>query len=136
MRDTGKSRYFVVTEFTNCFIIRSPSLCFNISSESEAICLFSPENVSRVVSFTHEQNIICSQTLSQTQLDDNAHEQTIICRQPVKAARSGGGLSAKEKEEILHRMIIRFVLQTEISGKYNSPVLLLLLFYFLSLCFL
>ena len=30
-----------------------------------------------VVSFTHEQNIICSQT----QLDDIAHEQTIIWRQ-------------------------------------------------------
>ena len=30
-----------------------------------------------VVSFTHEQNIICSQT----KLDDIAHEQTIICRQ-------------------------------------------------------
>ena len=29
------------------------------------------------VSFTHEQNIICSQTL----LDRIAHEQTIICRQ-------------------------------------------------------
>ena len=32
------------------------------------------------VSFTHVQNIICSQTLSQTELDDIAHEQTIICR--------------------------------------------------------
>ena len=31
-----------------------------------------------MVSFTHEQNIICSQTLSQTQLDDIAHEQVII----------------------------------------------------------
>ena len=31
----------------------------------------------RVVSFTHEQNIICSQT----QLGDIAHEQTIIWRQ-------------------------------------------------------
>ena len=30
-----------------------------------------------VVSFTHEQNIICSQT----QLDEIAHEQTIICGQ-------------------------------------------------------
>ena len=30
-----------------------------------------------VVSFTHEQNIICSQT----QLDNIAHEQTIICGQ-------------------------------------------------------
>ena len=30
-----------------------------------------------VVSFTHEENIICSET----QLDDILHEQTIICRQ-------------------------------------------------------
>ena len=30
-----------------------------------------------MVSFMHEQNIICSQT----QLEDNEHEQTIICRQ-------------------------------------------------------
>ena len=29
VRDTGKSRYFVITEFNNCFIIRSPSLFFN-----------------------------------------------------------------------------------------------------------
>ena len=41
-----------------------------------------------MVSFTHEQNIICSQTL----LDGIAHEQTIICR-------SRGGLSANEKKE-------------------------------------
>ena len=40
------------------------------------------------VSFTHEQNIICSQT----QLDGIAHEQTIICR-------TRGGLSANEKKE-------------------------------------
>ena len=30
-----------------------------------------------VVSFTHEQNIICNQT----QLGDIAHEKTIICKQ-------------------------------------------------------
>ena len=43
-----------------------------------------------MLSFTYEQNIICSQT----QLDDIAHEQTIICR-------SSGGLSVNEKEEKL-----------------------------------
>ena len=41
-----------------------------------------------LVSFTHEQNIICSQT----NLDEIAHEQTIIFR-------SRGGLTANEKEE-------------------------------------
>ena len=44
-----------------------------------------------MVSFTHEQNIICSQT----QLDNIAHEQTIICRQLF----ARGGLSANEKKE-------------------------------------
>ena len=29
LRDSGKSRYFAITEFNNCFIIRSPSLFFN-----------------------------------------------------------------------------------------------------------
>ena len=29
LRDTEKSRYFAITEFNNCFIIRSPSLFFN-----------------------------------------------------------------------------------------------------------
>ena len=28
-RDTDKSRYYAITEFNNCFIIRSPSLFFN-----------------------------------------------------------------------------------------------------------
>ena len=32
-----------------------------------------------LVSFMHEQNIICSQAQSQTQFDDIAREQTIIC---------------------------------------------------------
>ena len=45
------------------------------------------------VSFTHEQNIICSKT----QLDGIAHEQTIICEAAI--CRSRGGLSANEKKE-------------------------------------
>ena len=28
LRDTDKSRYFAITEFNNCFIIRSPSFFF------------------------------------------------------------------------------------------------------------
>ena len=62
------------------------------------------------VSFTHVQNIICSQT----ELDGFAHEQTIICRQLLnnclqqnldlaffhcKFCRSRGGLSTNEKKE-------------------------------------
>ena len=58
---------------------------------------------SRVVSFTHEQNIICSQT----QLNDIAHEQTIICRQ-LFAGHVVGFQPMKRKKK-LHRMIINFV---------------------------
>ena len=47
-----------------------------------------------MVSFTHEQNSICSQK----QLNDIAHEHTIICRQ-LFAGHGRGGLSANEKEE-------------------------------------
>ena len=46
------------------------------------------EQGASVVSFTHEQNSICSQK----QLNNIAHEHTIICRSP-------GGLSANKKEE-------------------------------------
>ena len=48
-----------------------------------------------MVSFMHEQSVICSQT----QLDDIAHEQTIICIQ-LFAGHMRGGLSANEKEKI------------------------------------
>ena len=47
-----------------------------------------------VDSFTHEQNIIWSQT----QLDDIAHEQTINYFWAV-ICRSRGGLSSNEREE-------------------------------------
>ena len=53
-----------------------------------------------VVSFTHEQNIICSQT----QLDDIAHEQTIICRQLISGHLMGSGPTKRKKN--LQRMII------------------------------
>ena len=52
-----------------------------------------------VVSFTHGQNIICSQA----QLDDIAHEQTIICRQ-IFAGHLVGSRSMKRKKN-LQRMI-------------------------------
>ena len=43
LRDTDKSRYFAITEFNNCFIIRSPSLF----SGSEAICHFHARAIAR-----------------------------------------------------------------------------------------
>ena len=48
------------------------------------------------VSFTHEQNIICSQT----QLDGIAHEQTIICRQ-LFAGHVVGSQPMKRKKNLL-----------------------------------
>ena len=49
-----------------------------------------------VVSFTHEQNIICSQA----QLDGIAHEQTIICGQLF-----AGKVVCSRPMENLHRTI-------------------------------
>ena len=82
--------------FNNCFIIRWPSLFFfNYSPKNLP---FSHKNDGKkeksVDSFTHEQNIICSQT----QLDDIAHEQTINYFWAV-ICRSRGELSSNEKEE-------------------------------------
>ena len=49
LRDTDNSRYFAITEFNNCFIIRSPSLYFliGISPGSEAICHFHARAIAR-----------------------------------------------------------------------------------------
>ena len=70
-----------MTEFNNCFIIRSSSLFFKgISSGSEDLPVSRKSDCKKekgVVSFSHEQNIICRQT----KLGDITHEQTIICRQ-------------------------------------------------------
>ena len=55
------------------------------------------------VSFTHVQNIICSQT----QLDGIAHEQTIICRQ-LFAGHVVGFRPMKRNKNLL-RMIITII---------------------------
>ena len=102
LRDTDKSQYFVISEFNNCFIIRSPSLIKMFGKQNNLP--FSRKSDRKkeksVVSFTHEQNIICSQT----QLNDIAHEQTIICRQlfvgHVVVPRP------MERKKYLHQMII------------------------------
>ena len=56
-----------------------------------------------MVSFTHEQNIICSQT----KMNDIAHEQTIICRQSFAGNMVGSWPMKWEKH--LQRMIIVLV---------------------------
>ena len=94
----------MITEFNNCFIIRSPRWfsCFNhFLAAQEATCHFSLENV---VPITHEQNIICSKT----RLDGTTHEQTIICRQLF----AGHVVDSRpiEREEKTHGMIKGHVL--------------------------
>ena len=89
-----------------------PSVCkrlptlqiqFRISG-SKAICFFfSRKKEKSVVSFTHEHNIICSQT----QLDDITLEQTIICRQ-LFAGHVMGFRPMKRKTN-LHQMIIKLI---------------------------
>ena len=81
LQHTDKSQYFVITKFNNCFVIRSQSLSFNeylLEVKRSAILHKSNHKKEKsVVSFTHEKNIICSQTW----LEDIGCEQTIICRQ-------------------------------------------------------
>ena len=101
LRDTDKSRY-------NCFIIRSPSLFFLMNIRGKLSYLpFSRKSDRKkeksTVSFTHVQNIICSQT----QLDGIAHEHTIICRQ-FFAGQVVGSRPMKRKKR-LHRMMIKNV---------------------------
>ena len=57
-----------------------------------------------MVSFTHVQNIICSQT----QLDGIAHEQTIICRQ-LCAGHVASSRPMKRKKNLL-QMIIAIII--------------------------
>ena len=100
VRDTDKSRYFVITEFNNCFIIWSPSLSFLMNILGPFSCNSDYKNEKSTVSFTHEQNIICNQT----QLDGIVHEQTIICRQ-LFAGHVVGSWPVKREKNLL-RMII------------------------------
>ena len=66
LRDTDKSRYFGISEFNNCFIIRSPSLFFDeCLREAKWSAIFHARVIAK----------------HKTQLDDTAHEQNIICRQ-------------------------------------------------------
>ena len=67
LRDTDKSRYFAITEFNNCFIIRSPTLFFlmNILGKRSDLPFSRKSDRKKEkskVSFTHMQNIICSQS--------------------------------------------------------------------------
>ena len=105
LRDTDKSRYFVITKFNNCFIIRSLSLFFfnEYPFHLPFSCKSDCKKEKSTVSFSHEQNIICSQI----QLDSIVHEQTIICRQLF--AGHVVGCRPMKREKNLLRMIIDFI---------------------------
>ena len=74
----AEADYFAITEFNNCFIIRSPSLFFKEhlwEAKRSAIFKHSDRKKEKsVVSSMHEQNSICSQK----QLNDIVREHTII----------------------------------------------------------
>ena len=67
-----------------------------------------------MVSFTHEQNSICSQK----QLNDIVHEHTIICRQ-LFAGQVVGSRPIKRKKH-LHRMILPLIYkEKDVPVKYE-----------------
>ena len=97
--DADKSRYFAITDIGLITVLsfddRILFLFFNYSPKNLPFSRKSDGKKEKSVdSFTHEQNIICSQT----QLDDIAHEQIINYFWAV-ICRSRGGLSSNEKEE-------------------------------------
>ena len=72
------------------------------------------------VSFTHEQNIICSQTL----LDGIAHEQTIICRQ-LLVGHVVGSRPMKRKKNLLQMIKLVVVVTT---SAYSTSIVNILTF--------
>ena len=103
-RDTGKSRYFAITEFNNCFIIWSPSLFFNDHlRDAKRFAFFRARTIARRRKEwfrLHMSRIL----FSQTQLDDIAHKQTVICRQLF--AGHLVGFRPMKRKKTLHRMIM------------------------------
>ena len=68
---SARHRHHLITEFVCLMNILGKRSDLPFSRKSDR------KKEKSMVSFTHEQNIICSQTL----LDGIAHEQIIICRQ-------------------------------------------------------
>ena len=69
-----------------------------------------------MVSFTQEENCICSQK----QLNDIAYEHTIICRQ-LFAGHVVGSWPMKRKKH-LHRMIIRLIAHTVSASRLHRAM--------------
>ena len=104
LRDTDKSRYFAITEFNNCFIIRSPSLFsyFNhfLAAQGSNLPFFSRE---------HGSNYACAEYyLQQTRLNVTTHEQIIICRQLFAGYVVGS--QPMERKKTMRRMTMFYIL--------------------------
>ena len=99
LQDTDKSRYFAITEFDNVLSL-DHRVCFlrNIFGERTDLPFSHKSDRKKeksMVSFTHEQNSICSQK----QLNDIAHDHTIICRQ-LFAGHLVGSRPMKRKKHL------------------------------------
>ena len=70
-----------------------------------------------MVSFTHEQNIICIKT----PLDGMTHEQAILCWN-LFTGHVVGSLPIKRKK-IMHRMMITDICQRTLTGRQRSSEL-------------
>ena len=90
--------YHLITEFV--FLVN----IFRKRSNLPFSCKTDRRKEESMVSFMHEQNIICSQT----KLENIVHEQTIICRQ-LFAGHVVGSRPMKRKKN-LQRMIIIIIL--------------------------
>ena len=93
VRDTGKSRYFAITEFSNCFIIRSPSLFFNeYLREAKRSAFFHSRTITRGFLYAWAEYYLQPNTVGQHCTCADHYLLAVICR-------SRGGLSANEKKE-------------------------------------
>ena len=96
LRDTDKSRYFAITEFHDCFIIRSPSLFFNeylreAKSSTISTQERSQEGEKRCRILFVAKHSWTTLRMSRPLLGSSLREAVIF--------KSRGGLSANEKEE-------------------------------------
>ena len=107
LQDTDKSQYFAITKFNSILFYHLITEFIFLNeypqkrSELPFSCKSDCKKEKSTVSFTHVQNIICSQT----QLNGIAHEQTIICRQ-LFAGHVVGSRPMKRKKNLLQMIII------------------------------
>ena len=93
LRDTDKSRYFAITEFNNCFILRLPFFCSTKYGKSLSACW---GNWSAI--FTHERSF--NYAWAEYYLQQNTYVGIaghVVSSRPMK------------RKEKIHRMIISLV---------------------------